>query len=152
MLKRYLPLLLVSVLLFNCSVNERPVFENLDNIKILNSNSKSITLSADAYFKNPNDIGGVLKTEGIKVFVNDNEVASIVSEEFDVPKKDTFKIPLTAIIDTKKLTDNNSLGGLISSLLSQKIKVQYKGQLKYKVLGFSSTYDIDQTEDIKIKL
>jgi hypothetical protein len=152
MLKRCLPILFTTLLFLNCNVNEKPIFEKVDNIKILNSTSKSITVSADAFFKNPNDIGGVLKTDGIKVFVNDSEIASIVSEEFNVPKRDSFRMPLTAIIDTRKLTNGSNLDNLISSLLSQKIKIQYKGQLKYRVFGFTSAYDIDKTEDLKIKL
>jgi hypothetical protein len=152
MIKRCLPILLIVLLFFNCGISKKPVFEKVAAIKIINSTSKSITLSADAFFKNPNNVSGVLKTDGIKIYVNDNEIAYIVSEEFDVPKKASFKIPLTAIIDTHKLTKKTSLENLISSLLSQKIKVQFKGQLKYKVFGFTSTYDIDKTEDLKIKL
>ena len=36
--------------------------------------------------------------------------------------------------------------------MSKKIKVQYKGQIKYKVFGFSHRYDVDKTENVKIKL
>ena len=44
------------------------------------------------------------------------------------------------------------LGGLINSVLNKSVKVQFKGELKYKVLGFSNVYPIDKTEEIKIKL
>jgi len=151
-MKQSLILLTLVLTFFSCTVKEKPVFEKIEAIKLLSSTSDVITVSANAFFKNPNDLGGVLKTDDIKVYVNSNQVASIASEEFDVPRQDTFKIPLTAIIHVKKLTKEFNIGNLLGSLLSQKIQIQYKGQLQYKVLGFSSTYDIDQTQDIKVKL
>ena len=69
-----------------------------------------------------------------------------------MPAKKDFTIPLTAKISTDSLYSNNNLGGLLGSLFSKKIKVQYKGDIKYKVFGFSHTYAVDKTEDIKLKL
>jgi len=59
---------------------------------------------------------------------------------------------LTVAIATDSIIDRKSLGGLIGSLISQNLKVQYKGDIKYKVLGYSSTYGVDETQNIKIKL
>lgn len=148
-------LIILSTILLafsSCSVNEKPEFLYVENIKVLESTSKYITLTADASFLNPNDIGGKLKTDEIKVFVNDNELATVSTESFDVPAKKEFSIPLKANIPTDSILSNKSIGGLINSLFSRKIKVQYKGDIIYKVLGFSYAYNIDKTEDIKIKL
>lgn len=152
MLKRLLMFSLTFTLLFNCSVAEKPEFIKLDNIKVIDSNSKRITLSADAFFLNKNDVGGTLKTDDLKVFINDAEVATIISDEFDVPKKENFTIPLTVTVETKRLIDKKSLGGLLGSLISQSLKVQYKGEIKYKIMGYSSTYTVDEIQDIKVKL
>lgn len=152
MFKRPLLFLLTFTLLFNCSVTEKPEFLKLDNIKVIDSNSKRITLSAEALFLNKNDVGGTLKTDNIKVYVNDTEVATIVSDKFDVPRKKNFTIPLTVKIATDSLIDKKSIGGLLSSLISQRLKVQYKGEIKYKVMGFTSTYLVDEIQDVKIKL
>tara|TARA_R100001369_G_scaffold65446_1_gene92626 strand:- start:23825 stop:24265 length:441 start_codon:yes stop_codon:yes gene_type:complete len=143
--------LLTFTLVFNCSITEQPEFVRLDNIKVIDSNSKNITLSADALFLNKNDVGGTLKTDDIKVYINDTEVATIVSDEFDVPRKKNFTIPLTVAVATESLIDKKSLGGLLSGLISQRLKVQYKGDIKYKVLGYSSTYTVDETQEVKIK-
>lgn len=151
MLKRLLFISLTFTLLFNCSVTEKPEFVRLDNIKVMDSNSKNITLSADALFLNKNDVGGTLKTDNLKVYINDNEVATLISDEFDVPKRKNFTIPLTVKVDTEKLIDKNSLGGLLGSLISQNLKVHYKGEIKYKVMGYSSTYLVDETQNLKIK-
>lgn len=137
---------------FSCTVNKKPEFIGVENIKVLESTSKYITLTADAFFVNPNDIGGELQTDEIKVIVNNNEMSTVSTELFKVPAKKEFSIPLKANIPTDSLFSNKSIGGLIGSLFSKKVKVQYKGVIKYKVFGFSYTYTVDKTEDIKIKL
>ncbi|WCO00527.1 LEA type 2 family protein [Psychroserpens ponticola] len=147
-------LIILSTLVFtfiSCSVKEKPKFLRVENIKVLESTSKTITLTADALFMNPNDIGGELKTDGIKVIVNGNEMASVSTESFKVPAKKEFSIPLRADVPTDSLFSDKNLSGLLGSLFNKKMKVQYKGDIKYKVLGFSHTYTVDETEDVKIK-
>ncbi|SHI82236.1 LEA type 2 family protein [Algibacter luteus] len=150
-MKKLIILSTICIAFVRCTVNEKPQFIGIENIKVLESTSKFVTFTADALFINPNDIGGELQTDDIKVFINDNEMASISTESFDVPAKKEFSIPLKTNIPTDSIFSNKSLGGLIGSLFSKKVKVQYKGDIKYKVLGFSYTYIIDKTEDVKIK-
>ncbi|WP_426430766.1 LEA type 2 family protein [Winogradskyella sp. HB-48] len=145
-------ILVICSLVFNCTFREKPQFIGIDNFKVLDSNIENITISADAEFSNPNDLGGTLQTDALKVFVNDKEIAIFNSKEFEVPSKNTFKIPLTVSVATDSIIDKSNLSGFLGSLLSKKIKVQYKGDIKYKVLGYSSSYKVDKTEDIKIKL
>ncbi len=142
----------ISLIILSCKVKEKPEFLYVKNIEVEKSSSKYLTLTADAFFVNPNDIGGELKTDEIKVFVNSNEMATVSTESFKVPAKKEFSIPLKANILTDSLFSDQSIGGLLSSLLTQKIKVQYKGDIVYKTLGFSFTYTIDETQEVKIKL
>lgn len=151
-MKKLIILLTVIMTLLSCKVKEKPEFLRVDNIKVLESTSEYLTLTADAYFMNPNDIGGELKSDGIKVFVNDNEMATVSTESFKVPAKKEFSIPLKANIPADSIFSGKNIGGLIGSLFSQNLKVQYKGDIKYKVLGFSYTYEVDKTEDVKVKL
>lgn len=151
MFKRILFISLFFTLLFNCTVTEQPEFIGFENIKVVNSTTESIALSADALFLNKNDVGGTLKTDDLKVYINDTEVATIVSDEFDVPSKQNFKIPLIVAVATDSIIDKKSLGGLLGSLISKRLKVQFKGDIKYKVFGYSSTYLADETQELKIK-
>ncbi|MBT8273709.1 MAG: hypothetical protein KJO77_07880 [Bacteroidia bacterium] len=151
-MRKYLILLTFCLLCFHCSVSEKPDFLGVENIKVLEAHAEIITVSADAKFRNPNDIGGKLRADGIKVFINDVETATLTTEDFEVPSKDLFTIPLVVEVPTDSIFNRKSIGGLLGSLLSEKVKVQYKGSIKYKVFGFSHTYAIDQTEDVKIKL
>ena len=151
-MKKLIILSTILITFMSCSVKEKPEFLRVENIKVLESTPNYITLSADALFINPNDIGGELKTDEIKVYVNDNEMAQVSTESFKVPAKKEFSIPLKANVSTDSLFSNKSLGGLLGSLISKNLKVQYKGQIQYKVLGFSHTYDVDKIENVKIKL
>lgn len=154
-MKNILYLLVISVFLLNCSVKKKPIFIKVDEIQFLSLRSDTIRLQANAFFKNENDIGGKLSTEKIKVIINGAEVAQVSSDEFKVPANKEFSIPLNVVIPANKVFENNKggiLGGIISSLLNKKVDVQFKGVIKYKVLGFSNTYDIDKTQEVKIKL
>ncbi len=151
-MKRFLILLTTTCCFFNCKVREKPIFISVKNIEVLESTSKNITLSANALFENPNDIGGQLKTNGIEIYVNDNIVGYVSAENFKVPARKEFSVPLKAKIPIDSLISDKSLSGLIGSLFSKKFKVQYKGDIIYKALGFSYPYKINQTETVKIKL
>lgn len=136
----------------SCTVKEAPVFVTVKNIKVLESNKNFLTLKGDAFFKNENDIGGKLQADGIKVFVNGKEMATVSSESFKVPARDEFSIPLKVAISTDSIFSNGNIGRLIDSFFSKKIEVRYKGRINYKILGFSHSYDVDETETVKIKL
>ena len=71
-----------------------------------------------------------------------------------MPARKEFTIPLNVVIPSKKVFDNNKNGifsGLINSFLNKSIKVQFIGDLTYKVFGYFNKYSIDKTEEIKIK-
>jgi len=144
---------IIVLLMSSCSVKKKPIFIKVDNVKIVSVTSDTIRLKAAAFFKNPNDIGGVISTDEIKIIVNGAEIAEVFADEFKVPARKEFSVPLTAVIPTKRIFENNKngiLGGLINSFLNKSIKVQFKGNLKYKVFGFSKTYPIDKTTAIKL--
>lgn len=154
-MKKLIFICAIFLLISSCAVKKKPIFIKVDDVKLLSLKSDTIRLGANAYFKNPNDIGGKISTDEIKVIINGAELAQVSSEEFKVPARKEFTIPLKVVIPAKRVFENNKggiLGGLLNSILNKSIKVQFKGDLRYKVLGFSKVYPIDKTEEIKIKL
>ncbi len=150
-----LTILLLIMLTTSCSVKEKPIFIKVDDIKLVESNSRNLTLTANALFNNPNDIGGLLNTEGVNVYVNDILMGFVSAEEFKVPANENFKVPLQIDIDPKKLFDKNLngfLGGLLNSVMNQSLTVKYEGVINFKTFGFTYKYPISKTEAIKIKL
>lgn len=153
MQKLILPLV---ILLFtvSCKLKEKPEFVRIDKVDIVKADFKTIALKADAVFINHNHLGGTLRTDNIDVFVDDQLIAKVSAEEFKVPAKDEFVVPLAVNFETSKLVDtknNNLLGSLLKQYLNKKVMVRFKGELGYKLAGFNSTYPIDHVEEIQIK-
>ena len=151
-MKKLIILLTISICFLSCTIKEKPEFLRVENINVQESNSEFIVLTADAFFNNPNTVGGTLETDGITITVSNMEVGTVSSKAFKVPAKKEFSIPLSANIPTKKLLNLNNLSGLLNSVLNKSMKVQYKGDIKYKIFGFSHKYTVDEIEDIKIKI
>lgn len=154
-MKKFLIFFVISIIVVGCSVQKKPIFLKLDEVKFNSFKADTVKLQAKAFFKNENDIGGKISTDAINVLIDGIEIAKVSSEEFKVPANKEFSVPLKVEIPTAKIFKNQKnglLGGLLNSLLSKKVKVQFKGDIKYKVLGFSSTYAVDKTQELKIKL
>jgi hypothetical protein len=154
MIKNFTILLLLAFTT-RCTLKQKPEFIKVDAIQLVDANSRQITLSANAVFNNPNSVGGRLNTEGVSVLVNGVDFGFISAEEFKVPAKDKFTVPLQIVIKTKELLGkdpNGFLSGLLNSVLNKNLKVKYKGVIEFKALGFTYKYPIDKTETVNIKL
>ena len=151
-MKNILYFTLLIILISSCSVNKQPTFIKVDKVKVASFSGDTIRLKAEAFFTNPNDVGGKISTDEIKVIVNGAEVAQVLSEEFKVPARKNFTIPLVVVIPARKVFENNKngiFGGLLNSFLKKSIQVQFKGDIKYKVFGYSNVYPVDQIQEIK---
>lgn len=144
----------IFLFFFSCSFKKAPVFLKVDHIKIINITSDTIRLGANAYFNNPNDVGGKMYTDQIKVIINDAAIAQVPSDVFKIPSRKDFTIPLKIDIPSKQIFENKKngiLGGLLNVLTNKPVKVQLKGNLNYVVLGFKKEFIIDTIEEIIIK-
>nr|WP_321236596.1 LEA type 2 family protein [uncultured Psychroserpens sp.] len=153
-MRKLILLLTLCTSILSCSVKEKPLFITVEGIKLEEATSKTITLKANAIFQNPNDVGGSLESDDVSVYVNDVKVAHVSSENFKVPAKDEFTVPLRVMVSTDsilKKDNKNVLGTILNSILNKEIKVQYKGEIVYNTFGFSYKYPIDETEMVKIK-
>jgi len=155
LMKKGLILLVLIFVFFSCSVKKAPVFLKVDDVKIVTIASDTIRLGANAYFNNPNNVGGKISTDDIKVIINGEEVAQVSSDKFKIPANTDFAIPLKVAIPTKRIFDtskNGILGSLLNSILNKSVNVQFKGTLNYSFLGFKKVFIIDKTANINIKL
>ena len=153
-MKKALILVGFLVVFFSCSIKKAPVFLKIDDITFVNIVKDTIHLGANAYFNNPNDVGGKMVTDQIKVIINDAAIAQVSSDVFKIPSRKDFTIPLKIAIPSKQIFENKKngiLGGLLNVLTNKPVKVQLKGNLNYVVLGFKKEFIIDTTEEIIIK-
>jgi len=153
-MRKIIFLLVITLIAQSCKLNEKPEFVRVDKVNVLHADLKTVSLEAKAVFLNKNHLGGTLGTDNIDVFVDDHLMAKVSAEDFKVPAKDEFTVPLTVNFDTSKLLEENGndlLGSLLNQFLNKKVMVRFKGELAYKVAGFKSTYPIDHLEEIEIK-
>lgn len=151
-MKKLIILSTILLTIISCKTHEAPEFLRMENIQVVESNSEVVIISGDAFFYNPNRVGGQLQTEGLKIRINDIEMGTVSSQTFKVPSNKEFSMPLTANIPSKKLLNLNTLSGILNSVLNKGMQVQYKGGIKYTLFGFSHQYLLDDIQDIKIKL
>jgi len=151
---KYFPAYILLFLTLTACVNKEIEYQDVKNIKILSIDSDKITISADAVFKNPNILGGKVYPEDLKVFIENEEITTVKSQEFKVPAVKEFSVPLEATIPFEKIPGFKK-GGLLGAIiggLTKTHKVSFKGRLNYKVVGFKSSYKIDHTEELKFEL
>ncbi|MEX0274686.1 MAG: hypothetical protein AB3N16_09935 [Flavobacteriaceae bacterium] len=144
----------IATFLTQCTINKKPEFLEVQNLSVAKASLDEVTLKAEALFENKNSLGGTLWADGIKVYIDSMYVATVSADAFEVPAKDTFSVPLTVTFPTEKLLADRGkglLGSLLKQVLAQKVTTQFKGDLRYKVVGFSASYPIDHIEEIEIK-
>ena len=145
-------MLLVSVAV-SCNINKPAEFIGIENVRIESSDNREVVLLADAKYRNPNHLGGQVKSVNIHVFVEGNEVAQMQStKDFVIPKREEFTIPLKTTIPWNSLTKNKDLlGSIFDVALSKEITIVMKGDMKidFKVMNY--TYKIEETKNVHIK-
>lgn len=153
-MKKAFSVLIICVLCFGCEFTEKPEFIKVDNIGVYKVSKDTISLKADAIFNNGNDLGGILHSDEIKVFIDSVYIAKVSSKAFKVPPKNQFTIPLMVDFPTSMLIEESKgglLGTIIKQMLNNKVVINFKGDLTYKLAGFSFDYPIDHSQEIIIK-
>jgi hypothetical protein len=144
---------LIFFFLVSCTVNQKPEFIKIDQIKVSHSTVKNIVVTANAHFLNKNSVGGNLQLTNLNVYVDSIAVAEVNSKVFIVPKKDIFAMPITVKIPYDKVfkkNKNDFLNNVLNMLTRKEILVQYKGKITYRLGKFSYQYDVDYADKVKL--
>jgi hypothetical protein len=147
-------LLLVFLLLFACTVSEKPEFIAVKSVKVINANAREFTLKTKLSFFNKNSVGGTLQANDIHIFIDSIDVATLQSDKFDVPKKDEFDISLAVGIPYRKIFKDNKqslLSNIMNVITSKKVLVEYKGNIRYELGAFHYDYPLNYSQNIKIQ-
>ncbi len=153
-MKNLLLLLTIFLLAISCSIPKKPKFKYIDNLEVKNVGLRNITLKADAVFNNPNHLKGTLSVEDIHVFVDNIDVGTISSKEFEVPSKSEFAIPLEGTFSLSKIYEENKnslLGSVLKVIQTDSLHVRYKGNIRYHLGSFSYPYKIDKEKKLPLK-
>ncbi|WP_298315405.1 hypothetical protein [uncultured Aquimarina sp.] len=152
-MKKLLLLSTIFAVITSCSVSKKPEFKYVANIDVKNISMRNVTIKADAVFNNPNNLNGKLSVDDIHVFVDNIDVGTISSQEFDVPSKKEFTIPLEGTFSLSKIYEenkNNLLSSVIKMVQTDSLLIQYKGNIKYHFGNFSYPYKIDKEQKVSL--
>ncbi len=153
-MKKFSLLLTIFTLITSCTLSEKPKFKYVSNLEVKSIELRNITVKADAVFNNPNYAKGKLSIEDVHIFVDNMDVGTISSKEFDVPAKNEFAIPLEGTFSLSKIYEKNKtniLRSLLKVLQTDSLNIQYKGSLRYHFGSFSYPYKINKEQRISLK-
>lgn len=144
--------LFFCISLIGCTISQEPDFIKIDDFKIITLNKKEIKLGANAFFKNPNDVGCEIVTTDIDVFVNELSVSKVnQSKSISLESDNKFQIPLTVSIPTNKIIKDKAglFNGLLTTLFNKNISIKYEGIVTLKKAGIEFDIDIIGEEVLK---
>ncbi|WP_298541057.1 hypothetical protein [uncultured Aquimarina sp.] len=153
-MKKLLLLSTILTVITSCSVSKKPEFKHVSNIDVKNVSMRNVSIQADAVFDNPNNLSGKLSIDDIHVFVDNIDIGTISSQEFDVPSKKEFTIPLEGTFSLSKIYNenkNNLLGNVLKMVQTDSLLIHYKGNIRYHLGSFSYPYKIDKEQKVPLK-
>ncbi|HXB30048.1 MAG TPA: LEA type 2 family protein [Puia sp.] len=134
--------------LVSCSKPEAPEYLGFRDFSLDNISMDSALLHTQLAFYNPNTFVMELKRGEVNVFL-DNKLANhyIMDSTINIPKKDTFFVPLNLRISPKLL-----ISSALSMLMNNnKIKVRMEGSIRVKrgAITFTVPINYEVLETIK---
>jgi LEA14-like dessication related protein len=134
-----LSVLFVSFMI-SCSQPQAPDYLGFRDFSLDNISMDSALLHAQLAFYNPNTFVMELKRGDVNVYLDDKLANHyILDSTINIPKRDTFLVPLNLRVSPKLL-----IGSAISMLLNNnKIKVRMVGSIRVKRGGIGFTVPIN---------
>jgi len=115
--------LFLTTLMTGCSRPEAPVFQSLENFRIQNPGWTESVVSADVKYYNPNDYTLRFRRAELSVFVNNHFVGkSVLDSLIEIPRRDTFYIPVSMKLNMKDVFSN-----AVEVLLTHEVGIKLDG-------------------------
>jgi LEA14-like dessication related protein len=127
-----LKLLLVAFLAGSLAfLFKEPEFVEARNFAIKSIGLKSATVYTDLYYFNPNGFGIQLKKADLDIYIDDQFVGhTLIDTLINIPKRDTFSIPVNMDVEMKKIFPN-----ALSILLKEEVNLKIEGTAKLGKAG-----------------
>lgn len=117
------------------------------NVKVLKWGVEETTIGMDVQFYNPNS-GLQLRKADVNVQINNKYVGRTVMDSLiNIPKKDTFIIPMTMTMETI-----SAVSGILQSISDTSVLVKLDGNAMVGRSGVFFNYPIKYEGNQKIKL
>ncbi len=147
-------LLLATHFTANAEDNNDPYLVKTKNFHVTDFSLKEIGLGITAVIYNPYKVKVNIDEILIDVFIGDKKLGTILeaAEEVKIKKESAFDLPLKINVKTASTVTKFFTEGSKMVLMGKKIKVDFKGYVKVKALGFIPIkVKIDQSEYFTLK-
>ena len=109
------------LLLASCAQPKDLQYQGIQNIRINSAGFSKTELGADVKFYNPNTYPMVLKEAVADVFINNKFIGNVkLDQTFNVPRKDTFLLPVLINADLAAHYETNAPKGEIVLVIAGK--------------------------------
>ena len=111
----------------SCRQPKDLVYKDVQHIKLNGFGINHSTISVDVRMYNPNKYGIQLKDADVDVFVNQTYIGKmfVVNGVYEIPRADTFLLPLNVDVDLKTVLPN-----ALSFLLEKAVVIKLTGKIK----------------------
>lgn len=143
------PGILTALLFVTCCAPKEKVELRRINDIVVDASADPL-LKANAVLYNPNNIRMTLRKIDMEVFV-DGKKAALINQilKTKVPARAEFTVPLKVKLNLKEL-------GLFDTILAvlggEKIKIRYKGSIRFTYKGMPVTIPVDYQDEIRVRI
>lgn len=140
----------ILILLNSCFEYEEVDFKGIQNFKLENKTSENLLMRLDLKVNNPNNYSITIKPTTLDIYVNGKLAGKTKMKDKIVLKKQTTGVyPLYMQANTKDIM--SALPMSLGALLSGKIKMGIKGNVKAKAYGVGKKFYINEEETVYLK-
>ena len=141
----YTLLLIISttivLILSSCHEPKSLEFRNFSNLKVDKLSFAGAALTVDLVYYNPNNFGLQLNRTDLDVFIDSTFLGHSSQDiQVNIPKLNTFTIPLKLDLDVKNLLKNG-----LTSMLNKNVAVRVLGSVKVGKAGIYKSFPVDYT-------
>ena len=131
----------VIVFLSSCHEPKSLEFRNFSNLKVDKLSFAGAALTVDLVYYNPNNFGLQLNRTDLDVFIDSTFLGHSSQDiQVNIPKLNTFTIPLKLDLDVKNLLKNG-----LTSMLNKNVAVRVLGSVKVGKAGIYKSFPVDYT-------
>ena len=110
---------------------KEPQFVEARNFALTSVGVKSSTVYTDLFYFNPNGFGIQMKKADLDIYVDDKFVGhTLIDTLINIPKRDTFSIPVSMDVEMKKIFPN-----ALAILLKEEVLLRIEGTAKLGKAG-----------------
>ena len=139
---------LLSLFFFTCILSQTSChepksleFRNFSNLKVDKLSFAAAALTVDLVYYNPNNFGLQLSKTDLDVFIDSTFLGHSSQDiQVNIPKLNTFTIPLKLDLDVKNLLKNG-----LTSMLNKNVAVRVLGSVKVGKAGIYKSFPVDYT-------